>query len=84
MSTTTIGICRSEFSEHFNDIYTFIHHEGSIIILLLMLLRGICLQCFDTVGWVSGRASPCKILSDEVLVWLSDRIEVQMICICSS
>jgi len=38
----------------------FIHHKGSIIILLLLLLRGICLQCFDTVGWVSGRASPCK------------------------
>jgi len=20
-----------------------------------------CLQCFDTVGWASGRASGCKI-----------------------
>ena len=30
-----------------------------------------CLQCFDTVGWASGRASGCKRLSDELLAWLS-------------
>jgi len=28
-----------------------------------------CLQCFDTVGWVAGRAS--KKLSGGVLAWLS-------------
>jgi len=27
-----------------------------------------CLQCFDTVGWASGRASGREKLSDEVLV----------------
>jgi len=44
-----------------------------------------CLQCFDTVGWVSGRSSGLdKKLSHEVLVWLSVWIEVQMVCICSS
>jgi len=26
-----------------------------------------CLQCFDTVGWVAGRASGPEKLSDEVL-----------------
>jgi len=25
--------------------------------------------CFDTVGWVSGRATACKKISDEVLAW---------------
>jgi len=30
-----------------------------------------CLQCFDTVGWTSGRASSLQKLSDEVLVGLS-------------
>jgi len=30
-----------------------------------------CLQCFDTVGWASGRASGLQKLSDGVLVWLS-------------
>jgi len=30
-----------------------------------------CLQCFDTVGWASGRAYGLKKLIDEVLVWLS-------------
>jgi len=31
-----------------------------------------CLQCFDTVGWASGRASGYYKLSDEMLAWLSD------------
>ena len=43
-----------------------------------------CLQCVDTVGWVAGRASILKKLSDEVLVWLSVCSEVQMIYIWSS
>ena len=28
--------------------------------------NAVCLQCFDTVGWVSGRASSLQKLSDEV------------------
>jgi len=42
------------------------------------------LQCFDAVGWASGRSSGCKKLSHEVLAWLSVCSEVQMICIWSS
>jgi len=44
----------------------------------------LCLQCFDTVGWASGRASGLYKLSDEVLVWLSVWSEVQIVCIWSS
>ena len=41
----------------------------------------LCLHCFDTVGWTSGRESGiCKKLSDEVLAWLSVWSEMQMIC----
>ena len=42
------------------------------------------LQCFDTVGWASGRASGLLKLSDEVLVWLSVWCEVQIVCMWSS
>jgi len=42
--------------------------------------RSLCLQCFDTVGWASGRASGLYKLSDEVLVWLSVWGEVQIVC----
>jgi len=31
-----------------------------------------CLQCFNTVGWTSGRASGLKKISDEVLERLND------------
>jgi len=34
------------------------------------------LHGFDTVGWVSGRASSLLKLTDEVLVWLSVWSEV--------
>ena len=37
-----------------------------------------CLQCFDTVGCASGKASGLQKLGDEVLVWLSVRSEVQL------
>ena len=51
----------------------------------MYLYSAICLQCFDTVGWASGRASGLqKKLSDEVLVWLSVWSEVQIVCIWSS
>jgi len=43
-----------------------------------------CLQCFDTVGWASGRAAGLYKLSDEVLMWLSVCSEVQIVCIWSS
>ena len=42
------------------------------------------LQCFDTVGWASGRASGLWKLSDGVLAWLSVWSEVQIVCIWSS
>ena len=38
-----------------------------------------CLQCFDTVGRASGKASGLYQLSDEVLVWLSVWSEVQIV-----
>ena len=43
-----------------------------------------CLQCFDTVGWVPGRACGMWKLSNEVLVWLFVGSEVQTVCIWSS
>jgi len=43
-----------------------------------------CLQCFDAVGWVAGRASALQKLSGEVLALLSVWSEVEMICIWSS
>jgi len=43
------------------------------------------LQCFDTVGWASRRASGLYKLSDQVLVWwLRVRSDVQIVCIWSS
>jgi len=44
----------------------------------------LCLQCFDTVCWASGRASGLQKLSDGVLMWLSVWSEVQIVCIWSS
>ena len=35
------------------------------------ILISLCLQCFDAVGWVTGRALACKKLSGWVLAWLS-------------
>jgi len=42
------------------------------------------LQCLDTVGWASERASSLRKLSDEVLLWLSVWSKVQIVCIWSS
>jgi len=39
-----------------------------------------CLQCLDTAGWASGRASGLLKFTDEVLVWLSVWREVQIVC----
>jgi len=52
--------------------------------LAITLHSAFCLQCFDTVGQVSGRASGLWKLSDGVLVWLSVWSEVKVVCIWSS
>jgi len=49
--------------------------------------RNVCLQCFDTVGWVAEKAStilPVNTWTDEVLEWLSVWSQVQMTCMWSS
>jgi len=58
-------------------------HSGPVNFYHIMMLR-FCLQCSDTVGWASGRASGLKKMTDGVLVWLSVWSEVQIICIWSS
>jgi len=63
---------------------TFISEENTYFSLLTHSDVVNCLQCFDTVGWASGRYPVCKKLSDEVLAWLSVWSELQMICIWSS
>jgi len=59
----------------FSTFYLYFGHPFYIFI---------CLQCFDAVGWVAGRASGLWKLSGEVLAWLSVWSELQMICIWSS
>jgi len=52
--------------------------------LRLLSRRSSCLQQFDTVGWVSERASSLQKLTDEalgLLLWLSVWSEVQIVCI---
>jgi len=40
--------------------------------MCVCVCSGHCVQCFDTVGLVSGTASVLPVkLSDEVFVWLS-------------
>ena len=51
--------------------------------LALLPVTAAGLQCCDTVGWASGRASGLQKLSDGVLVWLSVWSEVQIVCIWS-
>jgi len=51
----------------------------------LVFFLHLCLECFDTVGWVSGTASSRQIIfSDVVLAWFSVWSKVQIICILSS
>jgi len=66
-------------------------NESQLIVCLIhfsnTILTNACLQCFDTVGWVSGRASGLQKLSNEVMAWLSVCslcCKVQMIFIWSS
>ena len=68
-------------------IYTSLQTYNHITDICLIGVRS--LQCFDTVGWVAGRASACKKLSGGVLASLSDWSEVQTCilpsrCHCSS
>ena len=48
---------------------------------LCYIVSRFTLQCFDTVGWASGRASGLQKLSDEVLMRLTVWSEVQIVCI---
>jgi len=41
----------------------------------LLIMSGLCLQCFDTVSWTS--------VINEVLAWLSVWVKVQIVCIWS-
>jgi len=68
-------------------ICTSLQTDNHITDICLIGVRS--LQCFDTVGWVAGRASACKKLSGGVLASLSDWSEVQTCilpsrCHCSS
>ena len=47
------------------------------IFIVFLFLNDVCLQCFDAVGWVAGRASGLWKLSGGVVVWLSVWSEVQ-------
>jgi len=51
---------------------------------IIVSKRKLHLQCFDIVGWTSGRASSLQKMSHEVLAWLSIWGEVQMIRTWSS
>ena len=48
-----------------------------------LLFAVFCLQCFDTIGWASKRASGLQKLRDEVLEWLSVWSKVQIVCLWS-
>jgi len=75
----------------FNHLTTWLddarqHSSSNMVIMLIgnkrlfihLLLRTfICLQCFDALGWVAGRASGLQKLSGGVLAWLSVWSEVQ-------
>jgi len=56
---------------YFKNVNIF-HKEECIY-----LVRQHCLQCFDAVGWMAGRAFSLYKLSGEVLAWLSVCSEVQ-------
>lgn len=61
----------------------FLIFPASILLFEFISWQCLHLQCFDTVGWASGRPPACEKFSVEVLAWLSVSIEVQMIwCHC--
>jgi len=67
----TLNLDNSRYSEDNDKLLSFIAVSN-------------CPECFDTVGWASGRAPNLYKLSDEVLVWLSVWSEVQIVCMWSS
>ena len=49
------------------EVYTItLKKNNSYTVIIKQCL---CLQCFDTVGWASGRTSSLSKLSDEVLMY---------------
>jgi len=46
-------------------------------VYLLCVALCSCLQCFDIVGWATGRSLACEKLSGGVLAWLSVWSELQ-------
>jgi len=54
------------FLKPVGSTHEFVYEKCYNLFIRKYYSRG-CLQCFDTFDWVSGRASLCKRLSDEVL-----------------
>jgi len=65
----TISQCTQNSKEH--GVTNTVANKQLIIFLLY------CLQCFDAVGWVAGRAYGLKKLNGGVLAWLSVWSEMQ-------
>jgi len=61
----------------YQPLAVFLVMQENICHVLVLLS---CLRCFDTVGWVAGRAFGLHKLSDEMLACLSVLSAVQMIC----
>ena len=59
--------------------FVFVGHKlfGEAIWRFLSCWALQCLQCFDAVGWATGRASGLQKLSGRVLAWLSVWSEVR-------
>ena len=53
------------------------HSQNDSTLILSYVLLFLCLQCFDAVGWATGRASGLKKLSGGVLTWLFVWSEMQ-------
>jgi len=75
--------------QYLNIFTAFCHQPGTgglarCAYIMSIFMTNNCLQCTDTVGWASGRASSCKTMSDGLLACLSVWSEAQMICIWSS
>jgi len=79
--TCCVLYCVQQWVVHSDHMYTY---EQFLKLTVDLGLFFVCLQCFDTVGWVSEEHLACKQLSDEVWPWLSDWTKVLMICIWSS
>jgi len=58
----------SIFSSVLYFFLIFLQYFFSFLLFLSFIFTA-CLQCFDAVGWVSGRDPAHKNLTDEVLAW---------------